>query len=213
MAVNVAKLVNMRSDEDLRRDVVESDLITADGSGVTLGCRLLGLGQVERVTGIDLMENILALCATKGYKPYVLGAKQDILEKAANNIKARYPKLEFAGLRNGYYKREEEAAVVADIARSGADCLFIAISSPHKERLMRTYKDTLNVPFLMGVGGSIDVMAGFVNRAPKWVQKIGMEWFYRMAQEPRRLFFRYFSTNGRFALLLLQAYKRKIIGG
>ena len=209
VVVNVAKIVNMQSDERLRQDVLDSDLINVDGIGVAWGCSLLGLGKVERVAGIDLMERVVALCAKNGFQPYILGAKQEILEKAAENLTALYPGLKFAGLRNGYFKPDEEAKIVADIASTRADCLFIAMPSPHKERFMKAHKDKLGVPFLMGVGGSVDVFVGYVRRAPLWVQKIGMEWFYRMAQEPRRLFHRYFSSNLSYVGLLASALLKK----
>jgi N-acetylglucosaminyldiphosphoundecaprenol N-acetyl-beta-D-mannosaminyltransferase len=209
VVVNVAKFVSMRNDPELRRDVLDSDIVNVDGSGIALGCRLMGLGRVERVTGVDLMQNVLALCAEKGFRPYILGAKPDILAKAAQVIEARHPGIEFAGLRNGYFKPSEEDEVVKAIRDSKADCLFIAMPSPAKERFMHKYRDRLDVPFLMGVGGSVDVIAGYVKRAPVWVQKIGMEWFYRLAQEPRRLFKRYFTTNLAYAGILLSAMLRR----
>jgi N-acetylglucosaminyldiphosphoundecaprenol N-acetyl-beta-D-mannosaminyltransferase len=209
VVVNVAKIVNMQTDDRLREDVLDSDLINVDGAGVAWGCKLLGLGKVERVAGIDLMERVVELCAKKGYRPYILGAKPEILEKASENLIARFPGLKFAGLRNGYFKPDEEAKIVADIAGTGADCLFIAMPSPHKERFMKAHKGQLGVPFLMGVGGSVDVFAGYVKRAPVWVQNIGMEWFYRMAQEPRRLFYRYFSSNLSYVGLLASALLKK----
>lgn len=209
VVVNVSKIVNMQSDERLRQDVLDSDLINVDGAGVAWGCKLLGLGRVERVAGIDLMERVVELCAQNNYRPYILGAKPEILEKACENLIERYPGLKFAGVRNGYFKPDEEAKIVAEIASTGADCLFIAMPSPHKERFMKAHKDKLGVPFLMGVGGSVDVFAGFVKRAPPWVQKIGMEWFYRMAQEPQRLFYRYFSSNLSYVGLLASALLKK----
>lgn len=203
VVVNVAKFVNMRSDAELRQDVLDSDVVGVDGAGIVAGCRLLGHGRVERVAGIDLMLEVLALCAAKGFRPYFLGAKQDILERAIGRIRERHPRIAIAGYRNGYFSQEDEPEIVRDIAKSRADCLFVAMSSPAKERFLRRYRDELGVPFLMGVGGSIDVIAGYVRRAPAWVQKTGFEWAFRMLQEPRRLAGRYLGTNAVYAAILL----------
>lgn len=204
VVVNTAKLVNMQKDAALYEDVVGSDLINIDGMGVVWGARFMGLEVPERVAGVDIMENLLARCAEKGYRPYILGAKPEILDKAVANIMAKYPDLEFAGTSHGYYDRDKEAELMASIRDAEPDCLFIAISSPHKERVMADYKDMLEIPFIMGVGGSVDVIAGYVNRAPEWMQRAGLEWFYRLCQEPRRMWKRYLVTNARFAWLLVR---------
>lgn len=202
VVVNVAKLVNMQSDPALKGDVCSSDLVNVDGMGVVWGARLCGHAVPERVSGVDIMENLLRLCMEKGYRPYFLGAKQEVLEQAVENIRKQYPGIDIAGYRNGYFKPEEEVAIIRDIAQAKADCLFIAISSPTKERLLAQYKDVINVPFLMGVGGSIDIKAGTTQRAPLWMQKYGLEWFYRLMQEPRRMFMRYWITNTRYLSFL-----------
>lgn len=208
VVVNVAKLVNMQNDKNLHTDVCASDLINIDGMGVVWGARLCGHTVPERVSGVDIMENMLKLCAEKGFRPYFFGAKQEVLEQAIANIKQQYPGITIAGYRNGYFKAEEEAQIMSEIAASKADCLFIAITSPTKERLLSQYKDILNVPFLMGVGGSIDVKAGFVKRAPLWMQTYGLEWLYRVIQEPKRMFKRYLNTNSRFVVLLWKEFCR-----
>lgn len=208
VVVNVAKLVNMQSDKALCEDVSGSDLINIDGMGVVWGARLCGHTVPERVSGVDIMEHLLKLCAEKGYRPYFFGAKQEVLEQAVRNIQAQYPTIVIAGYRNGYFKPEEEAELIQNIAAAKADCLFIAISSPTKERLLAQYKDTINVPFLMGVGGSIDIKAGLTKRAPLWMQKFGLEWLYRILQEPRRMFMRYWTTNRKYAGLLWKEWCR-----
>lgn len=206
VVVNVAKLVNMRSDPALREDVRTSDLINIDGMGVVWGARLCGHAVPERVSGVDIMENLLSLCARKGYRPYFFGAKQEVLEQAVQNIRIQYPGIHIAGYRNGYFNPEEEPGIVEEIAHAKADCLFIAISSPTKENLLARYRDTMGVPFLMGVGGSIDIKAGLTRRAPIWMQKAGLEWLYRILQEPRRMFKRYWVTNRQYAGLLLREW-------
>jgi N-acetylglucosaminyldiphosphoundecaprenol N-acetyl-beta-D-mannosaminyltransferase len=211
VVINVAKLVHMQTDAALRDDVCSSDIINIDGMGVVWGARLCGHHVPERVSGVDIMENLLKLCEEKGFRPYFFGAKQEVLDKAIENIRAQFPKLQIAGARNGYFKPHEEAGIIADIAASKADCLFIAITSPTKERLMSEYRDEINVPFLMGVGGSIDVKAGFTKRAPAWMQRIGLEWFYRLAQEPRRMFMRYWTTNTKYAGLLFKEWRKSSV--
>ena len=202
VVINVAKLVNMRTDPDLRQDVLHSDIINIDGTGILWAARLLGHKAPERVAGIDLMQALIASCARHGYKPYFLGAREAVLEQAMARLRADHPALRIAGHRNGYFGREEEAQVVADIRNSGAHCLFVAISSPTKERFLRQHRDQLGVPFLMGVGGSLDVVAGRVRRAPKWMRHMGLEWLYRLGQEPRRMWRRYLLTNAIFLFLL-----------
>ncbi len=205
VALNVAKFVKMRDDAELRADVTSGDIIGIDGMGIAWALKLFGADHVTRVTGVDLMNAMLKLSAEKGYKPFILGAKQEVLDTAISNAKARWQGLEIAGSRNGYFGADDEAGIVAHINASNADCLFLAMPTPKKERFLAAYAKTLNVPFIMGVGGSIDVLAGHVNRAPVWMQKSGLEWLYRLLQEPRKMFARYASTNGRFIWIVLKA--------
>ena len=211
VVVNVAKMVDMRHDRDLQQDVCESDLVNIDGMGVVWGCRLMGIPVPERVAGIDLMSEVLAVCEARGYRPYFLGAREDVLEAFIEEIARRYPKLKMAGWRNGYFSHGEESDVAERIAIANADCLFVAISSPVKERFLRTHRDRLNVPFLMGVGGSFDVISGRRMRAPAWMQKGGLEWLFRMVQEPRRLARRCLVANATFGVLLAGALIERAI--
>lgn len=205
VAINVAKLVTVQKDRELRNDVLNSEIVGVDGAGVIVAARLLGIKVPERVAGIDLMMETLALCAREGFRPYFFGATEEVLNRAINNAIKRWPGLTFAGKRNGYFKPEEENDIVDDIRDSGADCLFVAISSPIKERFCHKYRTTLNVPFIMGVGGSLDVLAGKTPRAPLIMQNWGLEWAFRLAQEPRRMWRRYLRTNSIFAWMLLHA--------
>ena len=205
VALNVAKLVNMRSDATLAADVMSSDLIGIDGMGIVFASRLLGLPVKERVTGIDLLVNILAVCAEEGFKPYFLGAAPEVVTRAADKIALEYPSLRFAGVRDGYFKADQESQIVSEIQKSEADCLFIGMPTPRKERFLAAHRDRLNVPFIMGVGGSFDVLAGKVRRAPVNMQILGIEWLYRVYQEPRRMWWRYTKTNTLFGVHLIQA--------
>jgi len=204
VALNVAKFIKMRQQPELWRDVVDSDIVGIDGMGILWGSRLLGLKAHERVAGIDLFKELLALCDRKKFKPFFLGATDSVLQKMISNLRRDLPNLQIAGWHNGYFSPEENLGLVELVHRSGADCLFLGLPTPRKERLLAQYKDEFGVSFIMGVGGSFDVLAGAVSRAPPWMQNAGLEWFYRFYQEPRRMFWRYFSTNILFATLLVK---------
>jgi N-acetylglucosaminyldiphosphoundecaprenol N-acetyl-beta-D-mannosaminyltransferase len=208
VAINVAKLVKLKHDAELRRDVIESDIIGVDGMGIVWGARMLGLAVPERVAGVDLMERLLAICAAEGFRPYFLGARQKVLERAVQQAWRRWPRLQFAGCHNGYFEPDEEAMVAATVRRSRADCLFIGMPTPRKERFLHAHREVLGVPFVMGVGGGIDVLAGTVDRAPRPLQRAGLEWLYRIYQEPGRMWWRYVSTNAEFAALM----SRELVG-
>ena len=199
VVVNAGKLVAMQSDEKLRNDVNSADIINADGQAVVWASRFLNKPLKERVAGIDLMQNLVKKAAEKKYKIFFFGATEEIVKKVVNIYSKQYSPDIIAGYRNGYYTKEEEPQIAGQIAGSGADILFVAISSPTKENFLNTYKEQLkNVPFIMGVGGSFDVVAGKVKRAPLWMQKAGLEWFYRLIQEPRRMWKRYLTGNLKF---------------
>lgn len=202
VAINVAKLVNSRRDPELKRDVCESHIVGVDGMGIVWGARALGIAIPERVAGVDLMERLLEVCSLMDFRPYFLGARKDVLDRAIVEAIRRWPGLTFAGSRDGYFSADEEDDVVEDIRRSAADCLFIAMPTPRKERFLHQHRGTLGVPFIMGVGGSIDVLAGHVTRAPLRLQRAGLEWLYRTYQEPRRMWWRYANTNIAYAGLL-----------
>ncbi|MBY0337411.1 MAG: WecB/TagA/CpsF family glycosyltransferase [Acetobacteraceae bacterium] len=205
VAINTAKFVALQHDLELRADVLNSDIVGVDGAGILLGARLFGIPIPERVTGVDLMMEVLALCAREGWRPYLLGATPEVLAAAVARLRADHPDLALAGCRDGYFAPAEEEAVAAEIAASGADCLFIGMPTPRKERFLARHRDQLGVPFLMGVGGSIDVLAGYVRRAPRWMQTSGLEWLFRVMQEPRRLWRRYLSSNLSYLAILVRA--------
>ncbi len=204
VAINAAKVVAMEDDPALREIVASCELVSADGQSIVWASRILGDPLPTRVAGIDLMQELLALSARKGYRPYILGAKQEVLERALERIRDRHPGLELAGARDGYFTDDEGAAVAEEVREASPDILFVAISSPKKEYWLGRYGRRIDVPFVMGVGGSVDVLAGVTRRAPRLLQRIGLEWAYRFAQEPRRLLRRYLVTNVRFAVLVLR---------
>jgi N-acetylglucosaminyldiphosphoundecaprenol N-acetyl-beta-D-mannosaminyltransferase len=209
VVVNVDKLVKADRDPDLRRIINSCDLINADGMPVVWASRLLGKPLKERVAGIDLFEALMAQAPRKGWRIYLLGATEDVVTKVRSTYESRYPGLSIVGVRNGYWDPKDDAKVADDIAATKPDLLFVAISSPKKERFLGRYQATMKVPFAMGVGGTFDVAIGKVSRAPLWMQKAGLEWFYRFLQEPRRMFRRYFIDDMRFFGILLREYRRR----
>lgn len=204
VVVNAAKLVHMQKDKELHGSVVSSEIINADGQAVVWASRFLMQPLPQRVAGIDLMQNLVKLAYKKNYKVFFFGAKEEVVSEVVSYYSEIYSSDIIAGYRNGYFKKEKEKNIAYEIANSGADILFVAISSPTKEIFLNQYKDIINTPFIMGVGGSFDVVAGKVNRAPKWMQKYGLEWFYRFSQEPRRMWKRYLYTNSMFIWLVLK---------
>lgn len=205
MAINAAKLVTMHDDPKLTQIVDDCGLVNADGQAVVWASRMLGDPLPERVAGVDLMQELLGLAERKGYRVFFLGARQEVLATAVERIRERHPALQLAGARDGYFSDAEESAVCEQIRSSRADILFVAMSSPRKEYFLGEHGPALGAPFVMGVGGSIDVIAGVTRRAPASWQRLGLEWLYRLLQEPRRMFRRYAVTNWRFAVLVARA--------
>lgn len=205
---NAAKLVAVSSDTLLRDALLTCDLVLADGQSVVWASRLLGHPLPERVAGIDLFESLLEVADREGRSVYLLGAKADVLARLVAVVTTRYPGLTVAGSRDGYFPAEESDAVAAQIRSSGADMVFLGISSPIKELFLARHADGLAVPILHGVGGSFDVLAGVTRRAPAAWQRLGLEWAYRLLQEPRRLWQRYLRTNSAFLVLLARERAR-----
>ena len=203
VVVNVAKLVNMRDDPQLKESVHSCDIINIDGMGVVLGARFLGHSVPERVAGVDLFHELLKMSKTNQFSVFLLGAKDEVVSQATSNVLALHPGLKVAGYHHGYFW-DDEAALVEKIRASGAQLLFVAITSPKKENFINRWRDQLGVDFVMGVGGTFDVVAGKVKRAPRWMQQYGLEWLYRVIQEPGRMWKRYLTTNLKFALLLIK---------
>lgn len=208
VVVNVAKLVHMQTDKLLSDSVKACDMINIDGMGVVLGARFCGHKVIERVAGVDLFYELLAMSAKRDFPVFLLGATEEVVAKTADKVQALYPQLTLAGFHHGYFfgnkEGEDEEAIVKMIKDSGAKLLFVAITSPKKENFINKWQDKLGVDFVMGVGGTFDVVAGKVKRAPVWMQNYGLEWLYRIIQEPSRMWKRYLITNSKFASLLVK---------
>jgi N-acetylglucosaminyldiphosphoundecaprenol N-acetyl-beta-D-mannosaminyltransferase len=202
ISINAAKVVEFQDDEAMREAIGEAHLLTADGQAVVWAARLLGRPLPARIAGSDLMEALLAHAARRGYSVYLLGARDEVVRTCVARAKARHPSLRVAGYRDGYFRRDDEAAVVAAIRAAGPDILFLGFGTPAKEYFMHRHHRALGVPFVMGVGGTFDVLAGRVARAPRWIQRAGLEWAFRLGQEPRRMWKRYLVGNTRFTWIV-----------
>jgi N-acetylglucosaminyldiphosphoundecaprenol N-acetyl-beta-D-mannosaminyltransferase len=209
MAINAAKIVAMRHDAALHELIGRCELVTADGQAVVWASRLLGDPLPARVAGIDLMLELLALAERRGYRVYLLGARPETMQTAMTRLRERHPALIVAGYRDGYFSDAEEPSVAAAIRAARPDLLFVAMPTPRKEYFIGRWGPELDVPFSMGVGGAIDVIAGVTRRAPRSMQRLGLEWAFRLAQEPRRLLRRYLVTNSEFVGLTLRDLGRR----
>lgn len=210
VSVNAAKLVAMQEDVALREFVQGCEIVNADGQAVVWASRILGDPLPERVAGIDLMAALLSVAERHAYGVYILGARAEVLDAAVTVLMGRHPALRIVGRHHGYFTAEEEGDIAEQVRILAPDMLFVAMSTPKKERWLGSYGRSLGVPFRMGVGGSVDVIAGVTTRAPQAWQKVGMEWAYRLIQEPRRMWRRYLDTNTRFILLLGRAMLARV---
>jgi N-acetylglucosaminyldiphosphoundecaprenol N-acetyl-beta-D-mannosaminyltransferase len=201
----------MRALDDMEYlDTISSfSLVTADGQSVVWVSRWLGAPVPERVAGADLMMALLPLAADRGYGVYLLGATPDVLRDAEAAIERSYPGIRIVGSRHGYFQTDEEADVVADISRSAADLLFIAMPTPQKEYFVASHRTALNVAFALGVGGTFDIVADRTRRAPGWMQRYALEWVFRLAQEPRRLARRFLVANARYIVLVAKTLRHR----
>ncbi len=180
-------LVRAHDDREFQEIVRSADMVTADGRGVVWMARVLGLPLRERVSGADLVERICEQAAQRGHSVYLLGAAPGVAEEAARVLQSRYPGLRVAGAQHGYFTAEEEPEVVRAIAEARPDILLVAFGAPKQEKWIRQHQAEIQAPVAIGVGGTFDVLAGRVKRAPQWMQRAGLEWLYRALREPKRL--------------------------
>lgn len=200
ITANASHVCMMRRDAELRRSCRAGDLIVADGMSVVWALRAAGIPVPERIAGVDLMTRLLEAGGRRQFRVYLLGARADVVAKLAHECERQYPGLVVAGYRDGYFRADDTA--IADAIRACAPhLLFVGVPSPFKETWCERHRERLNVPVIVGVGGSFDVLAGHIRRAPKWLQSIGCEWLWRLMMEPGRLWKRYLTTNGEFLWL------------
>lgn len=209
MGVNADKINQCVDDPTMFQIVNGCEVVNADGASVVLAGRYLGLNIPERVAGIDLMEHLLELSEEKGYSVYFFGAKEVVVQKMLQNFEVKYPKLKVVGYRNGYFKDEELESISLELLEKKPQIIFVGITSPKKELIIEHFmKSGINSVF-MGVGGSFDVLSGEIPRAPIWMQKIHLEWFFRVLNEPKRLFKRYFVGNITFIKRVIRYKKQR----
>jgi N-acetylglucosaminyldiphosphoundecaprenol N-acetyl-beta-D-mannosaminyltransferase len=183
-------------------------VIVADGQSVVWASRALRRPLPERVAGIDLFQRLLYMAEQQGRSVYFLGAKPEVLERMIKRIRVQHPALRIAGSHHGYYADDEAASVAEAIHGSSADLLFLGMTSPKKEIFVAVHGARTGAKVVHGVGGSFDVLAGVVKRAPRVWQRMGCEWLYRALQEPRRLGKRYLTTNVAFVGLVAGEWVR-----
>lgn len=212
VTLNAALIVMMRRDAELRRACEAGDLIVADGVSVVWASRLAGSPLPARIAGVDLMVRLLEAASRDRLRVYFLGARPEVVAEVARRCASDYPGLVVAGARDGYFGPGDHESVVAAVRAAGPHMLFVGMPSPFKEVWCERHRAALGVPLIMGVGGSFDVLAGRVRRAPRWVQRIGMEWSWRLLMEPRKMWKRYLVTNTVFLCLTAGAAARRLLG-
>ncbi len=186
VTLNGSLLVQAARDPELRALINDAALVTADGIGVILAARILGVPLSERLAGIDLALALCASAASAGWGVFLLGGAPGVAEEAAAALRRLHPPLRITGTRHGFFEPEQEPGVLEQIRSALPDILLVALGAPRQERWMRRWSADLGVPVVIGVGGSLDVLAGRVARAPRWMQRAGLEWLYRVSREPRR---------------------------
>lgn len=209
MGVNADKINEVNKNEKMKEIVNSCGIINADGASVVLASKYLNKALPERVAGVDLMMELVKLSSTKKYSIYLLGAKQEVVEKTKKVLIEKFPNLIIKGIHNGYFKKEDWKGISKDIKEKEVDFVFVGITSPLKEYLIEFLQNDGNNCVFMGVGGSFDVISGNISRAPKWIQKMNLEWLYRVVQEPKRLFKRYFIGNLVFIKAIMKEKKEK----
>lgn len=207
--VNASSIVELKHNKELVKAYNNADLVNIDGMSIVWALRLLGFNVRERVACPDLANGVMEMAQLRSYKIFLFGAEEKSIKAAVENLKRTYPSLIIAGFRNGFYRQDEEEQIVKMINTSQAEILFMGMPSPRKEFFVEKYNSQLNVKYILGVGGFFDILAGSINRAPLWMQNLGLEWFYRFLQEPKRLSKRYFIGNLKFIrLVFIEKFKK-----
>lgn len=202
IGVNADKLLQMRDDPEMSSIVRSCEIVNADGASMVVAAARLGISMPERVSGIDLMLELCRVSPKKGFRIYLLGAKQNIVEQTKSVLELKFPGITIVGCRNGYFEETDYASVGKTVSEASPDIVFVGITSPKKEKLIEFFREMGLNGIFVGVGGSFDVVSGRISRAPTWMQKANLEWLFRMLQEPSRLVKRYVVGNTRFIALL-----------
>ncbi|MBD3879302.1 MAG: WecB/TagA/CpsF family glycosyltransferase [Quinella sp. 1Q5] len=183
---NAEMLLNATHDAELKKILNAASLVVPDGAGTVWAARHLGKFMPERVAGFDLVQELMKIAPAHDFKFFLFGAAPGIADKAKAKAETLYPGIKIVGTRNGYFKADDEPDIIAQIKSSRADILLAALGVPKQEKWLFKYKDELKIPVSIGVGGTFDVMAGVVKRAPLWMQKARLEWLFRAMLQPSR---------------------------
>ena len=202
--VNASSVCEIEKNEESRIAYLNSDLINIDGISVVWALRFLGFNIPERVACPDLAHDVLKLAETFHFRVFLLGAQETSLKLCVQELMIRFPSLNIAGSHNGYFSEKDDLKIVELINNVDSEILFLGMPSPRKELFIEKYKSQLKTNYVLGVGGYFDILSGLTKRAPEWMQKIGMEWFYRFIQEPKRMFRRYLVGNATFIWLVIK---------
>ena len=185
VAINPEKVIKSRVDSDLKNILNNAKYPIPDGIGIVVASKLRNGKIKKRITGIDSMEMLCELANENKYKVFLYGTKEEVLLTAVNNLKNKYPNMEIVGYINGYVKDEKK--IIKQINKAKPNILFVALGSPKQELFIKNNIDNINCNIFQGVGGSFDVISGNIKRAPIFIQKLGLEWFYRLLKEPKRI--------------------------
>lgn len=187
VTADASMVVLAREDRELASIIDDADLVTPDGAGILWASRWLPTPITNKVSGVDLVGELSRLSALKGYRLFFLGSAPGVADDAARNLADQYPGAIVVGTRDGYFTPDEEATVVEQIKAAKPDVLFVAMGIPKQEKWIRRHKDEIGVPVSVGIGGSFDVYSGRVKRAPRWMQRRGLEWLYRVMMDPKKI--------------------------
>ena len=183
---NAEMLMRATHDEELRRILNASALVVPDGAGTVWAARHLGHAMPERVAGYDLAQELLRCAPAEGRRVYFFGSAPGVAEKAKAKAEQLYPGIEIVGVRNGFFSPADNAAIIVEIRAARPDLLLVALGVPKQEKWIAAHLAELDVPVAIGVGGTLDVMAGVMKRAPHWMQKAKLEWLFRGLMQPKR---------------------------
>ncbi len=203
VTADASMVVTASQDPEFARIVADSDLVTPDGAGILWASKTLGIPVRAKVSGVDLAARCCALSVEKNWRIYFLGAGPGVAEEASARMRARYPGAQIVGFRDGFFKPDDEAAIVAQIKEANPDILLVALGIPKQEKFIARHKAALGAPVCIGVGGTFDVFSGQVRRAPVWMQNLGLEWLHRVASNPKKI--SKVALLPRFALMTLRA--------
>jgi len=203
---DASMVVSASQDPELSRIITDADLVTPDGAGILWATRRVGTPVPAKVSGVDISERLIALSGENGWRIFFFGAAPGVADQAAVRMRERYPSAQIVGTRDGFFKPDDEPAIIAQIREARPDILLLALGIPKQEKFIARHREALGVPVMIGVGGTLDVFSGTVKRAPVWMQNIGLEWLYRTASDPKRRI-KKLSLLPKFCMMALRAGK------